>query len=403
MRKVFVTCIGLLLISCGGASGNGTQHNSGLPEVVAPESSESAKQIVDDRLNITLTPPKVSVMNKTVPGFTKGINIGNALEAPSLGEWGVLVSEKHFIMAKKAGLDHIRLPARFSANAMASAPYTIDDEFWELVDFAVDQAEKHGLGIIVDLHHYEEMASNPKDHIERYKALWKQIAERYKDRPKSVAFELINEPCGALTVDILNPLMKETLALVRQSNPNRIVFIDCYFWANTEWLDEMDVSFFDENTVATFHMYQPILFTHQGAPWMDPEYQVAQVIFPGPPKTPVEITGAALNNPWSADWLKAYNTLDAKQNPSGPKTVWEEFDRATAFVEKTGVRVYMGEFGAIDYADSRSRTIFLKMVRKEAERRGIGWAYWDDGGHNKAVDLLDNFWIEPVAQALFEN
>ncbi|MBN2529654.1 MAG: glycoside hydrolase family 5 protein [Deltaproteobacteria bacterium] len=401
MNRLLMLCVGLILISCGGKNANKT--NSGLPEVVAPESAESAKQIVDDQLNITLTPPQITVQNKTVPGFTKGINIGNALEAPSLGEWGVLVNEKHFIMAKEAGLDHIRLPARFSGNAMKEAPYTIEPQFWELVDDAVNLAVQHGLGIILDLHHYEEMASRPRDHIERFKALWRQIAEHYKDQPKNVAFELINEPCGALTVDILNPLMKETLEIVRQSNPDRIVFIDCYFWANTEWLDDMDVSFFDENTVATFHMYQPILFTHQGAPWMDPEYQVAQVIFPGPPLAPVEITGPALSNAWSADWLNAYNTLEAKDNPSGPKTIWEEFGRATTFVEKTGVPVYMGEFGAIDFADARSRTIFLKIVRKEAQRRGIGWAYWDDGGHNRAMDLMDNVWVKPVADALFKD
>ncbi|MBN2714528.1 MAG: glycoside hydrolase family 5 protein [Deltaproteobacteria bacterium] len=402
MNRTAILFAGLMLLACGGKQSAQTAVD-GLPVVVAPESSPSAKQIVDDNLNITLPSPNFSVKNKPIPGFTKGINIGNALEAPSLGEWGVLVTEKHFVMAKKAGLDHIRLPARFSAHAQKQAPYTIDPEFWELVDFAVDSAEKHQMGIIVDLHHYEEMAKNPKDHIERFKAIWKQIAERYKNRSDKVAFELINEPCGALTIDILNPLMKETLEVVRASNPNRIVFIDCYFWANTEWLDDMDVSFFDENTVATFHMYQPILFTHQGAPWMDAEYQVAQVIFPGPPAKPVEITGPALSNPWSADWLKAYNTLDAKVNPSGPKTVWEEFDRATAFVEKNGIRVYMGEFGAIDFADARSRTIFLKMVRKESERRGIGWAYWDDGGHNRAVDLMDETWVKPVADALFED
>ena len=401
MNRLWIFTVGLALMACGGKMAATT--TDGLPVVVAPESSASAKQIVDDHLNITLAPPQIAVMNPTVPGFTKGINIGNALEAPSLGEWGVLVTEKHFIMAKKAGLDHIRLPARFSGNALKEAPYTIDSEFWELVDFAVDQAQKHGLGIIVDLHHYEEMASHPKDHIERFKALWQQIAEHYKDRPKTVAFELINEPCGELKVDILNPLMKDTLAIVRQTNPDRTVFIDSYFWANTEWLDDMDVSFFDSNTVATFHMYQPILFTHQGAPWMSAEYQVAQVIFPGPPATPVAITGETLSNAWSADWLTAYNALPARQNPSGPKTVWEEFDRATAFVEKNGVRVYMGEFGAIDFADARSRTIFLKMVRKESERRGIGWAYWDDGGHNRAMDLMDEVWVRPVADALFEN
>ncbi|MBN2341394.1 MAG: cellulase family glycosylhydrolase [Deltaproteobacteria bacterium] len=370
--------------------------------VHAPDSSESANAIVDAQLNITLSPPKVAVQNKEIPHFTKGLNLGNALDAPAIGEWGVMLDELHFKYAKEGGFDHVRFPVRFSAHAQSEAPYVIDEAFFKIVDWGLDEAEKNGLGVLLDVHHYEELMKTPEQHKERYLTLWKQIAERYQNRPETVAFELLNEPCDQLKIEILNPLMKEAHELVRRSNPNRLLFVDSYFWANTEWLDDMDVSFFDTNTIATFHMYQPILFTHQGAPWMDPEYRVAKVIFPGPPKTPVPITGAAKAAEWANEWLTQYNTLPADTNPSGPKTIWEEFDRATAFVKETGHRVYLGEFGAIDYADSRSRTIFLKMVRTEAERRGIGWAIWDDGGKNKVLDIQSGTWTEAVYDALFD-
>lgn len=377
-KMVVLICAGLLLTSCLTPD---SETRSGREK--PPESSASAKKIVDDRLNIILTPPKVEVKNEIIQGFTKGLNLGNGLDAPSLGEWGVVLDESRFRHIREAGFDHIRLPVRFGAHALESPPYTIREGFFEMVDWVLDEAEKNRLCVLIDLHHYDELMTDPVNHAARFKGLWKQIAGRYKDRPDTVAFELLNEPSDNLEGELLDLLMKETLALVRENNPTRLVFVDCYHWSNTQWLDKMDVSYFDRNTVATFHMYQPILFTHQGAPWMPPEYQTARVIFPGPPAKPVEIRGAAVSEQWAGEWLRRYNTLDAADNPSGPKTIWEEFDRATAFVDKTGYRVYMGEFGAFDFADDRSRTIYLKLVRRESERRGIGWAYWADGDHNR--------------------
>ncbi len=59
-----------------------------------------------------IEPPAVLVASEPVPGFMRGINLGNALDAPQEGAWGVTLEEKHFAMAKAAGLDHIRLPVR---------------------------------------------------------------------------------------------------------------------------------------------------------------------------------------------------------------------------------------------------------------------------------------------------
>ena len=48
-----------------------------------------------------------------------------------------------------------------------------------------------------------------------------------------------------------------------------------------------------------------------------------------------------------------------------------------AFADRTGLRVYLGEFGAIVHADLASRERYTRLVRTEAEKRGLGWAYWD--------------------------
>lgn len=390
--RVFISILGVILLT--------TCIAPPIPEGTTPKAKV---KLIPNALDGVAVPPDIEVMNGKIPGFMRGINLGNGFDAPSIGEWGVVVKKNHFKFAAAAGLDHVRLPVRFSAHAMDTAPYTIDERWMKKVDWALKMAAKYKLNIILDMHHYEEIHKKPQAHMERFKNMWKQIAERYKDQPLSVAFELLNEPCDKLVPKLLNPLMKETFELVRRSNPDRLIFIDGYFWANAEYLHTVDTSYMDENTVVTWHMYQPILFTHQAAPWMGPEYATKGVVFPGPPKSPIEVTGVAATTDWVADWFQQYNTLPSPENPSGPSTVYQHFDYATALVKKTGIRTYLGEFGAADLADEQSRLNYIKLVRKEAERRQIGWAYWDDGGNNKGLIIQTGEWMEVVWRALFED
>lgn len=332
----------------------------------------------------------------------RGINLGNGFDPPTLGAWGVIPDEKHFAMAAAAGLDHMRLPVRFSAHAAVEPPYTIDGEFFEKIDWAVEQALKNDLRIIVDLHHYEEIMKEPDAHADRLVGLWRQIAERYASHPQSVLFELLNEPNGQLTVDKLNPLMERVVEVVRQTNPTRKLIVNSFFWAAADQLSNMKLPD-DENLVASFHMYQPILFTHQGASWMDPEFQTTGVIFPGPPSVPAVPTPAAAQTAWTNQWLEAYNQQPPESNPSSPEAVAREFEHATRFAKARQIPVYLGEFGAVDLADATSRENYLRLVRREAERRGFAWAVWDDGGRNKAMDIKSGKWMGPVARALFSD
>jgi endoglucanase len=348
-----------------------------------------------------VTPAVVGDRVAALPGYTRGINLGNALDAPAEGEWGVFLDAKHFEMAKGGGFDHVRLPVRFSAHALPIAPYTIDENFFSRVDWALDQAQKNGLNVILDLHHYEELMEEPDAHAARFIGLWQQISDRYAGRPSSVSFELLNEPCKNLNPVKTNALYKDAIALIRKKHPERLIFVDSYFWANTNYLRALELPS-DPFIIAEFHMYQPILFTHQGAPWMGPEYGTTGVVFPGPPVTPLVPVEAAQKISWVRDFFEAYNKLPTDKNPSGPSIVKNEFDRAFAYAAKSGHRVYLGEFAAIDKADPESRIRFIKAVRSEAESRGIGWCYWDDGGMNKAMNVADGTWVSPLGDALLK-
>jgi endoglucanase len=354
-------------------------------------------------LDKNLARPDVIASSAPLPGFMKGINLGNCLDAPAEGAWGTMISEKHFEMAEAAGFDHVRLPVRFSAPERTDEkpPYAVKDEFMKRVDWAVDQALAHHLSVILDLHHFAEMNKEPEANKARLYAIWRQVAAHFAKRPPEVAFEILNEPTDKLEPKLLNEITHEAIKIIRAKNPKRLVFADSYFWANAKYLDQLDLPK-DPNVIAEFHLYEPILFTHQGAPWMEPPFQTKGIIFPGPPASPATPLPEAAKTDWVANWFEKYNTLPTAENPGGPKTVFEYFDLAANYVKKTGKRIYLGEFGAIDKADEQSRENYVWLLRTEAERRGIGWAYWDDGGSFKAMNPSAGTWNEGLRRALLD-
>src|SRR4051812_10881146 len=43
----------------------------------------------------------------------RGINFGDAMDAPHEGDWGWTISASDFVAVREAGFDHVRVPMRF--------------------------------------------------------------------------------------------------------------------------------------------------------------------------------------------------------------------------------------------------------------------------------------------------
>jgi len=389
----------LLLSGCGAQPETAKSPPTGAPATASAAPTAPKPPPAAAPLTISFpTPPEF--VAPPLGRLRRGINLGNGFDAPSIGAWGVVLSEDHFELAARAGFDHVRLPVRFNAYADTKAPYALDEEFLKKVDWAIAEALSRKLAIIVDLHHYEELMEAPEAHHERALAIWTHVAQRYATQPPDVLFELLNEPCKKLEPAKNNRLARDLITAIRKTNPTRTLIVDSYFWAAADQLGQLDLPE-DPNLAVSFHMYQPILFTHQGADWMDPEFRSRGIVFPGPGNVPAEPTAAAASTPWVKNWIDAYNRNPPETNPSGVAAVAREFDFATRYAKASGRAVYLGEFGAIDYADPTSRENYLRLVRREAERRGFAWAIWDDGGRNQAMDVKAKKWKGTVARALF--
>ena len=195
----------------------------------------------------------------------RGINLGNALEGPYEGAWGLYLKEEHFEAIAEAGFDSVRIPIRWSAYADTEPPYLIKEQIFQRVDWAIEQVVANDLAAIINIHHFEEIMTDPEGQRERFNAMWRQIAEHYADAPDMVYFELLNEPNARLTIGSWNSLLNDALAVVRETNPDRMVIVGSAQWNNSDLLVTLQLPEEDRNIIATFHYYRPFEFTHQGA------------------------------------------------------------------------------------------------------------------------------------------
>ena len=297
-----------------------------------------------------------------------GVNLGNALDAPQEGEWGVVLQADYFRRIGEAGFTSVRLPVRWSAHALAMPPYTVDANFFQRVDWALAQARKNKLLLVLNVHHYNELTADPAAHRERFLAIWDQVARHYAQAPDTVYLEILNEPMGKLTDERWNQLLMDALAVIRKSNPTRMVVIGPAEWNSIRKLPALQLPEDDRRLIVTVHCYSPFHFTHQGAEWVN----------------------------GSAPWLGTKWSGTAAEKAELRK----ELDQAAAWGRQNQRPVYLGEFGAYSKADMESRARWTRFMREEAAARGMSVAYWEFSSGFGVYDPAATAWRQPLLEAL---
>jgi endoglucanase len=306
----------------------------------------------------------------------RGVNLGNMLEAPREGDWGVK-AEPALIDLAARNFQTVRVPVRWSNHAAPTADATIDEAFARRVDEVVDRLLARGVNVILNVHHYNQLTGTPLHPREfavepavletRFLNLWRQIATRYQHRSERLVFELLNEPNTRLNGAPWNKLAAEALTVVRASNPTRAVIIGPGEWNNAKELMRLRLPR-DKNLIAAVHTYEPYKFTHQGVSWRK-------------------------------DLLTGVRCCDARQR----EEVVDALELARKWNRGSGVPVHLGEFGAHSAGDVTSRANWARLVRDEAEQRGIGWAWWEMASDFSGVYSPENGgWVEPIRRALLD-
>jgi endoglucanase len=332
-------------------------------EFARAEDPKSSAQAAKDRV-------KAVEMNKLLG---RGVNLGNALEAPYEGAWGVTLREEYFQIIKDAGFNSVRLPVRWSGHALTEAPYTIDPKFFKRVDWAINCALSRKLPVILNMHHYTELYTDPLPHKERFMALWKQIAEHYKDYPDTLLLEIYNEPDDALTPEMWNEWLKEAISIIRKYNPTKTIVVD---GANDAWityLRYLELPEDDRNIIVSVHHYFPHDLTHQGAPWITHEKIVKSL-------EEMKLVGQQLPAWATDDWDGDSNTWMGTKwtgTDEEKKAMTDIFDIGAAWGKEHNRPINLGEFGAINKADMASRVRWTKFIADTAAERGMSLHYWE--------------------------
>ena len=270
--------------------------------------------------------------------MTRGINIGNTMEAPTEGAWGNPPVQEHaFDDYKNAGFTAVRIPITWDGHTSTTSPYAIDSAWLARVEQVVDWGLQRGLFIAINAHHESWIKNSfTAANVARFDSIWSQIASRFRSKSDRLIFEIINEPYPMTGANV-NVLNAQVLKIIRQTNPTRIVLFSGDMWSNSDQLVTAaipDPS--DKYLIGYYHSYDPYPFGLIGT---------------GTYGSPADI-----------------NATKAK------------FDQVTAWSKLNNIPVLLGEFGVMDTADYNSRMCAYGTVVDQALSHGVPSFAWDDGG-----------------------
>ena len=126
----------------------------------------------------------------------------------------------------------------------------------------------------------------------------------------------------------------------------------------------------DDHIVYNFHCYEPMVFTHQGAYWVEGMPLDFRISYP---KTLQEYRDAG-------DALAAELAGAVYKEGIGDigETFFDDiFAPAIAKAKADGVCLYCGEYGVIDRADAEDRKRWIDDIDGAFDRYGIGHALWN--------------------------
>jgi endoglucanase len=252
---------------------------------------------------------------------------------------------------------------------MGEAPvYQLQPAWLETLDWVLEQAQQSGLLVILDLHEFLALATDPIGLKPKVLAFWQQISTRYQAADEDVFFEILNEPNAKLTPELWNEYLQEPVALIRATNPTRQLIIGPAFWNGIDFLDQLELPENDPNLIVTVHYYHPMDFTHQGAPWSVENRQKSGI-----------------------DWSGSEVELERLRR---------DFNGVQAWAKAHNYPIYLGEFGAYEKAGMLARAIYTNAVAREAERQGWSWGYWQFDSDFIVYDFNQQAWVEPILKAL---
>lgn len=278
------------------------------------------------------------------------------------------IGENDFKQQKTWGFNHIRIPVDsylfFDENEKP-----LESRFKNL-DNAVNWAANSGLTLIIDLHecpgHDFAEAANiavqklfiDPQYLQKTKIIWSYIAERYGSE-KHIFFEVLNEPV-APTAQQWNDIKDQLCKTIRKYAPASPIIVGSNMWNwPSTYKDLTPVQ--SDNVMYSFHFYEPILFTHQCAPWMkETEIQVKRT-YPGD---------------FGNGLTRKYGYLESAGIWNRDRFL-KDITPAAEFGKKYNVPLICNEFGVYAPVPMQSQKLWLSDLLSVLKEMNISYSYWN--------------------------
>ena len=184
-----------------------------------------------------------------------------------------------------------------------------------------------------------------------------------------LAFELLNEVTNPAYQPTWNKMIRHTIEIIREDSKDMRIIVGGYNNNSVEAVKALDMPY-DDKIVYTFHFYEPLIFTHQGAYWiatMDTEF-----------RCPFEMTYGEYEEKSAKYLCQAYSDFK-KYNPD--KIIGEEYfedliREAIDVADERDVPLYCGEFGVIDRASKEEAQKWYKFFYQFMDKYQIASAIW---------------------------
>lgn len=322
---------------------------------------------------------------RTFEGFQKGVNLGGWISQCveyTENHFNTFITEKDIEQIAAWKFDHVRLPVDYDI-IFTDDGQEIKEGFSH-IDNCVSWCKAHNLNLIIDLHKtkgymFDRQAVKDPDlffHDQRLQdafiSIWQSLAARYGRFSDFVALELLNEIVNPNLQDQWNKIASRAFNEIRKTAPKSWIIVGGVDYNSVSAVPGIDVPA-DEKTVFTFHCYEPLVFTHQKAPWVEKMSADFEVSYPGPSIDYIREKSSQI--PQARHGAIFDSAMDSLQMDSSFFEML--FTPAINTAKNKNVPLYCGEYGVVNLAPAEDSLRWIQDIHKALEKYKIGRALWN--------------------------
>lgn len=316
---------------------------------------------------------------KEFKGFKNGVNFGGWLSQCDYSKERLdnFIKEEDFKTVAEWGCDHIRIPVDY--NVILDSNYNFIEEGLNRIQKAIELAKKYNLNMVLDLHKTVGFVFDD-DTVEHdffinheyqdiFYRIWEEFANRFGKHSDMLAFELLNEVTEKEFMDEWNSVATECISRIRKIAPTIKILVGGYYNNAVCAVKDINVPF-DDNIVLNFHCYEPLIFTHQGAYWINGMDHNFRTKYDLTFKEIKELTSKQIKH-IGID----YGMCDDEEK-IGPNYFEKIFKEAIETADKKNLALYCGEYGVIENAEPLEAKKWYADINSVLNKYGIGHALW---------------------------